>query len=280
MNRRRPPRSRAALLSVAVVVVPATASAVCIAIGVRAFTPSAAPAEPAGVLLGLAAVALAGVLAWACTAAAAGVVEAWRDPSSRRPENPRGPGAAPASTASSRTRSHTGVVSAGVAALVVAALTAPTASAASGAGTGSPVTVVSQPVDAAATGPGPSSAPGPASSDRAGHVEQEAPSVPGPARGSWAALGQDGFRAPRGASVGSASLVTAQPPRPIDPDDSGVVVMAGDSLWSIAARHLGTGADDAEVAAAWPRWWEANRHTVGEDPDLLLPGQRLVVPAP
>ena len=280
MTRRLPPRSHAALLSVAVVVVPATASTVCIAIGVRAFTPSAAPADPAGVLLGLAALALAGVLAWACTAAAAGVVEAWRGFPSRRVRNPRGPGAASASTASGRTRSRTGVVSAGVAALVVAALTAPTASAASGAGTGSPDTVVSQPVDAAATGPGPSSARGPGSSDRTGQTEAGAPSVPGPARGSWAALGEDGFRAPRGASIGSASLVTAQPTRQIAPDDSGVVVMAGDSLWSIAARHLGPGADDAEVAAAWPRWWEVNRHTVGEDPDLLRPGQRLVAPAP
>ena len=59
-----------------------------------------------------------------------------------------------------------------------------------------------------------------------------------------------------------------------------VVVLAGDSLWSIAARHLGPAADATEVAEAWPRWWEANRSVVGDDPDLLLPGQRLVAPTP
>jgi nucleoid-associated protein YgaU len=57
-----------------------------------------------------------------------------------------------------------------------------------------------------------------------------------------------------------------------------VVVRRGDSLWDIAARHLGRGASTAEVAAEWPRWYAANRAVVGDDPDLLLPGQRLVAP--
>ncbi|GAB3434565.1 hypothetical protein GCM10027517_02780 [Phycicoccus ginsengisoli] len=57
-----------------------------------------------------------------------------------------------------------------------------------------------------------------------------------------------------------------------------VVVLRGDSLWSIVARHLGPEATDAEVAEAWPRWWAANRSVVGADPDLLLPGQVLSVP--
>jgi len=175
------------------------------------------------------------------------------------------------------TRTRTGVVSAGVAALVVAALTAPAAAA--GAAAGVPAVVVSQQVEqveqTGQTGQtGQTDQPG-----------QPAGSTPLGAPGSWAALAEDGFRAPRGASVGTASLVTAQPTRQAvhadaDAADAGVVVMAGDTLWAIAARHLGAGADDAEVAAAWPRWWEANRHTVGNDPDLLLPGQRLVVPAP
>ena len=52
----------------------------------------------------------------------------------------------------------------------------------------------------------------------------------------------------------------------------------GDTLWSIAARRLGEGATDAEVAAAWPRWYAANRDVVGPDPDLLLPGQVLHAP--
>ncbi len=66
--------------------------------------------------------------------------------------------------------------------------------------------------------------------------------------------------------------------RPTGADEAGVVVRRGDSLWAIAARHLGEGATDAEVAAQWPRWYEANRDVVGPDPDLIRPGQVLRPP--
>src|SRR5699024_96266 len=56
------------------------------------------------------------------------------------------------------------------------------------------------------------------------------------------------------------------------------LVRPGDTLWGIAAAHLGPGADDAQVAAAWPRWYEANAETIGTDPDLILPGTRLTAP--
>jgi hypothetical protein len=62
------------------------------------------------------------------------------------------------------------------------------------------------------------------------------------------------------------------------PPSTGVVVHRGDSLWTIAHRHLGPGATDAEVARAWPHWYAANRDVVGPDPDVLLPGQVLRVP--
>jgi LysM domain len=57
-----------------------------------------------------------------------------------------------------------------------------------------------------------------------------------------------------------------------------VVVHRGDTLWAIAERHLGPGATAAQVATEWPRWHAANRSTIGADPDLLLPGQRLTAP--
>jgi LysM repeat protein len=60
--------------------------------------------------------------------------------------------------------------------------------------------------------------------------------------------------------------------------DGTVVVRRGDSLWAIAARHLGAGASDAEVARAWPRWYAANRDLIGDDPDLIHPGMVLQVP--
>lgn len=57
-----------------------------------------------------------------------------------------------------------------------------------------------------------------------------------------------------------------------------VVVAPGDCLWAIAARHLGPAATTAEIATEWPRWYDANRSVIGADPDLILPGQRLVPP--
>ena len=57
-----------------------------------------------------------------------------------------------------------------------------------------------------------------------------------------------------------------------------VVVRPGDSLWRLAAEHLPSTARRADVAAAWPAWWSANRAVIGPDPDLLHPGQRLAVP--
>lgn len=63
------------------------------------------------------------------------------------------------------------------------------------------------------------------------------------------------------------------------PTPEAVVVVAGDSLWAIAARHLPPGATDAEIAASWPRWYDANAAVIGADPDLIQPGQVLTAPA-
>jgi resuscitation-promoting factor RpfA len=57
-----------------------------------------------------------------------------------------------------------------------------------------------------------------------------------------------------------------------------VVVRAGDSLWKIAARHLGAGATAQATAVAWQQWYVANRDVVGDDPDRIFPGQRLRPP--
>ena len=57
-----------------------------------------------------------------------------------------------------------------------------------------------------------------------------------------------------------------------------VTVVRGDSLWSIAARHLPDGAPAREVAAAWRALWRANAEVVGDDPDLIHPGTILRLP--
>ncbi|MFE5839840.1 LysM peptidoglycan-binding domain-containing protein [Arthrobacter sp. NPDC056493] len=59
-----------------------------------------------------------------------------------------------------------------------------------------------------------------------------------------------------------------------------VPVRAGESLWTIAARELGPGASEVEVAARWPLWYQANRNVIGADPNVLLPGQLLSPPPP
>ena len=67
--------------------------------------------------------------------------------------------------------------------------------------------------------------------------------------------------------------------RPIEPPArKPVVVRPGDSLWKIAGRSLGREARDQAIADAWPLWYAANRHIIGPDPDLLLPGQVLRPP--
>lgn len=52
------------------------------------------------------------------------------------------------------------------------------------------------------------------------------------------------------------------------------VVRPGDSLWSIAVAHPGSGGTDAR----WRAIWAANRTAVGDDPDLIHPGQALRLP--
>jgi murein DD-endopeptidase MepM/ murein hydrolase activator NlpD len=49
-------------------------------------------------------------------------------------------------------------------------------------------------------------------------------------------------------------------------------VVPGDTLSGIAADH--------DVAGGWPRLYAGNRTVVGDDPDLILPGQRLALGAP
>ena len=58
-----------------------------------------------------------------------------------------------------------------------------------------------------------------------------------------------------------------------------VVVQSGDSLWSIAAEHLSGRPTPRRIAVAWPRWYAANRPVVGDDPNVIVPGQHLHTPS-
>lgn len=74
------------------------------------------------------------------------------------------------------------------------------------------------------------------------------------------------------------SALLAPSPRRQTATIDAVTVRRGDTLWSIAAAHLGRGATDAEVAREWPRWYAANEASIGVDPDVIQPGTQLVPP--
>jgi nucleoid-associated protein YgaU len=69
---------------------------------------------------------------------------------------------------------------------------------------------------------------------------------------------------------------------PAHPPASGrtrtVVVEPGDCLWHLAAAGLPADATPAEITARWREIYRLNRTLIGADPDLIEPGQRLVVP--
>jgi resuscitation-promoting factor RpfA len=57
-----------------------------------------------------------------------------------------------------------------------------------------------------------------------------------------------------------------------------ITVRPGDSLWRLSAARLPQDAPDAAVTAAWHRLYDDNRDLIGDDPDHIEPGQRLVLP--
>lgn len=75
-----------------------------------------------------------------------------------------------------------------------------------------------------------------------------------------------------------STTLLAPVPRTADLPDDVVTVRRGDSLWSLAARHLGPGATDRDIARAWPEWYRLNADVIGSDPDLIQPGQQLRIP--
>ncbi|GAA4346998.1 LysM peptidoglycan-binding domain-containing protein [Angustibacter luteus] len=84
---------------------------------------------------------------------------------------------------------------------------------------------------------------------------------------------------PRTPTTASADVHLVSSGRAAAQPDGTVVVRRGDCLWTLAARQLGDHAGDAQVSEQWHRWWAVNRATIGDDPDLLVPGTRLVVPS-
>ena len=84
-------------------------------------------------------------------------------------------------------------------------------------------------------------------------------------------------------AVDPAPSPSWSPERPASADrhasSAGVAVRRGDTLWSIAAHHLGPAATSADIDAEWHRWFAANRDVIGDDANHIAPGQLLSPPA-
>jgi len=100
------------------------------------------------------------------------------------------------------------------------------------------------------------------------------PSLPPPSLPLSTAQPAASSPAPSGTAPAITRAAAQRPPRHMT-----VVVRPGDSLWRLAREHVAAAhPTDRQVAAAWPRWYAANRAVIGTDPGLIRPGERLRVP--
>lgn len=104
------------------------------------------------------------------------------------------------------------------------------------------------------------------------HGAPAAPAVTGP-------LVLDGLALPDRPTGAAGSSATSNVRAREPPTVSGwVTVLPGDSLWAISRRLLPADAPATSIAALTRSLYTHNRTTVGADPDLIRPGQRLHVP--
>lgn len=147
------------------------------------------------------------------------------------------------------------------------AVAAPEAQAAAGAAAAPASTVEGMLLPPAVTGP----STVPASLEPATTPDREGPAPPPPDRPGGS---------PPADLPGSAGDLPASP---LDgaAEAATHVVAAGDNLWAIAAADLGGSASLAQIHSRWRTIIEANRDRLRSgDPDLVYPGERIVLPPP
>ncbi len=90
-----------------------------------------------------------------------------------------------------------------------------------------------------------------------------------PRRSSPSASDGQGPDANRGGSAAAAAAEASHP----------YVIRPGDTLWDVAAAHLPRGSrSPGRIDRYWRRIHAANRGVLGDDPHLIHPGTRLVLP--
>lgn len=97
--------------------------------------------------------------------------------------------------------------------------------------------------------------------------EEEKPSFGNVASGRSTERAPDFSSVRTGGSSSAAPAPAAQAPAATRRH----TVVSGDSLSKIAKQHYGD-------ANKWRRIYDANRQTIGDNPDLIKPGQDLVIP--
>ena len=80
-----------------------------------------------------------------------------------------------------------------------------------------------------------------------------------------------GGATPAGMRPAGANVPAAQAPAPAPAADQTYTVASGDSLSKIAKKHLGN-------ANRWREIYDANKSVIGDNPDLIKPGQKLRIP--
>ncbi|RYV50177.1 LysM peptidoglycan-binding domain-containing protein [Pengzhenrongella frigida] len=121
------------------------------------------------------------------------------------------------------------------------------------------------------------STPAPTASASAPTAGAPVPTASAPAPTASTSAPAAGAPEPTASASDPAVGASESPPDPAAAEQR-VTVQAGDSLWRIAADHLALDASDADIAVAWPAWFETNRAVVGDDPHQIHPGQVLSAP--
>ena len=159
-----------------------------------------------------------------------------------------------------------------------------------------PTTATPTPTPTPASTPAPSATPPPATATatptsrhvRPRHHRRHSP----PKRATRGAVAQTAPAAPAAAPSASSTPAPAPAPAPpaappsaaaagraARPRDHTHLVRPVESLWSVAADLLGNDASPAAIARNVHRLWDLNQTRIGTgNPDLLMPGTRLVLP--
>lgn len=146
----------------------------------------------------------------------------------------------------------------------------------------SPAPTAPAPASPAPTSPAPTSpaptSPAPTHTGSAASVAWPM-DTPGPRAAQAQTAAQNPGPARHSQSASPAESETPPPDRTRSHGQTDVVtVRAGDSLWALAAHELGDTATADDIAAAWPQWHRTNHAVIGDNPNLIRPGQHLTIP--